>query len=95
LEEEVIRIRKPKEGEIFGSVIEMLGAEKVRVDCEDGITRLCRIPGKLKKKIWIRLNDVVLVKPWEVEPKTKADIVWRYTATEANWLKRKGYIRGD
>jgi len=92
-EQEIIRIREPKKGEIFGFVIEILGAGKLRVECEDGLTRMCRIPGKLRKKIWVRINDLVLVKPWEIEPKEKADIAWRYTATEANWMKRKGYIK--
>ncbi len=92
-EQEVIRIRKPKEGELFGIVIENLGSGKLRVDCDDGLTRLCRIPGKLRKRVWIRINDLILIKPWDIEPKEKADVIWRYTTTEANWLKRKGFIK--
>ena len=48
--------------------------------------------GKMKKRIWIREGDVVLVKPWEFQSDERADIVWRYTRTEANWLERRGYL---
>ena len=23
----------------------------------------------------------------------KADVIWRYTKTESNWLERKGYLK--
>lgn len=92
-EEEIRRIRKPQEGEQFGIAIAMLGAGKVTVDCEDGKTRLGRIRGKLRKRVWIRVGDVVLIKPWDIEPETKGDIMWRYTRTQSNYLKRKGIIK--
>ena len=46
--------------------------------------RLSRIPGKMKKRIWIREGDVVLIKPWDFQSDEKADVIWRYTRTEAN-----------
>jgi len=64
----------------------------LRVDCIDGIERLCRIPGKLRRRVWIRVGDLVVIKPWEIEPNKKADIVWRYTKTQAFYLKRQGRI---
>ena len=42
--------------------------------------------------IWIREGDVVLVKPWDFQSDQKADVIWRYTRTESNWLERKGYL---
>ncbi|MFQ6051456.1 MAG: translation initiation factor eIF-1A [Candidatus Hydrothermarchaeota archaeon] len=89
-ETEVIRVRLPKEGEILGFVIQMLGSNRVKVDCVDGVVRICRIPGKLKKKIWIREGDLVVIKPWEFQNE-KGDVIWRYTKPQANWLKNKGY----
>ncbi len=71
----------------------MLGAGKVTVECEDGKTRIGRIRGKIKKRKWIRPGDLVLLKPWIVQSDERADIVWRYQRTEANWLKRKGFIK--
>src|SRR5437773_848513 len=56
VEEEVVRVRMPrtKDGEILGIADQLLGASRVRVMCADGKSRLGRIPGKLKKRMWIR-----------------------------------------
>ena len=64
----------------------MLGANHVVVQCTDGVTRMCRIPGKIKKRIWIREGDVVIVVPWEFQDE-KADVIWRYTQPQVDWLQ--------
>ena len=71
----------------------LLGANRIKVRCIDGITRMGRIPGKMKKRIWIRQGDVVIVIPWEIENE-KADVVWRYTGPQVDWLQRKGFLKG-
>jgi len=91
--EEITRTRIPKENEVLGFVELMLGAGKLRVICEDGKTRICRIPGRLRKRVWIRVNDVVLVQPWKVQSDERGDVIHKYTPTQASWLKRKGYIK--
>jgi len=91
--EEEVRVKTPKEGELLGRVINMLGANRLLVECEDGKERICRIPGKLKKRVWTRVDDIVLLKPWEVQQDRRADIVWRYTKTQALVLKNKGYLK--
>ncbi len=48
------RIRTPRQGEVFGLVEMMLGADKIRARCDDGNTRVCRIPGRLRKRVWIK-----------------------------------------
>ncbi len=80
-----------EEGEILGTVTSMLGANRVVVRCVDGVTRMCRIPGKMKKRIWIREGDVVIVVPWEFQNE-KGDVVWRYTGPQVNWLEKKGFL---
>ncbi len=91
--EEEIRVRAPRRGEVLGVVEAMLGANKLKVRCQDGFLRICRIPGKLRKRVWIREGDIVLVKPWEIQGDKSADIKWRYTGTEAGWLKRRGILK--
>lgn len=93
LEEEIARIRIPKSGEILGVAVATLGAGKLTVECDDGFTRLCRIPGKIRKRVWVRVGDLVIVEPWKVQSNERADIVWRYTRTQADWLRKKGYIK--
>ena len=87
-QQEYRRVRTPKKGEIPGVVEQIMGHGKIKVRCADGNIRMTRIPGKMKKRIWIREGDVVLVKSDE-----KADVIWRYTRTESNWLERKGYLK--
>lgn len=92
-EEEVLRVRLPRHGEILGVVESMLGGNRLRVRCFDGKTRMGRIPGRIKKKVWIREGDVVIIIPWSFQDE-KAEVVFRYTAPQVAWLKRKGIWQG-
>ncbi|HIH10158.1 MAG TPA: translation initiation factor eIF-1A [Candidatus Diapherotrites archaeon] len=93
--EEIRKTRLPneKELEMFGLVIQMHGSDQVKVACNDGKERQCRIPGKLKKRVWIRQNDIVIIKLWDFQP-SKADIVWRFFGHQTEYLKREGRLKG-
>lgn len=93
-DEEVTRVRLPRkhEGEVLATVESLLGANKLRVRCMDGVVRLARIPGKIKKRVWIREGDVIIVVPWSFQDE-KADVVWKYRPPQVNWLERKGYLK--
>jgi translation initiation factor 1A len=96
LTQEEIEIRKiviPKEGEVLGVIEQMVGGDRVKVKCDDGCTRICRIPGRLRKRVWLNEGDLVLVAPWKVQSDERGDVVFKYTATQASWLKRKGYVK--
>jgi translation initiation factor 1A len=88
----VVRVRLPRGKEVVGMIEELLGASRFRVKCNDGRIRLCRIPGKFRKRIRLRVGDVVLVEPWTVESEDKGDVVWIYNKTHAAWLRKKGTI---
>ncbi|MBU3896691.1 MAG: translation initiation factor eIF-1A [Nanoarchaeota archaeon] len=92
-QQEIARIKMPRGNEQFGIVTAMLGAGKLHVDCEDGKKRLGRIIGKIKKRVWIRAGDLVILTPWVVQSDEKCDIKWKYTNTQANYLKRTGKIK--
>ncbi|MEM5797893.1 MAG: translation initiation factor eIF-1A [Candidatus Aenigmatarchaeota archaeon] len=92
VEEEPIRVRLPEGRQVLGVIEEMLGS-RFKVACTDGYKRICRIPGKFRKKANINIGDVVLIEPWEVESTEKGDILWIYTKTHATWLRNKGYIK--
>jgi translation initiation factor 1A len=96
LTQEEIEIRKimlPKEGEVLGVIEQMVGGDRIRVKCDDGNTRVCRIPGRLRKRVWLNEGDLVLVAPWKVQADERGDVVFKYTSTQASWLKRKGYVK--
>lgn len=92
-EEEYVRVRLPRknEGELFGIADQLLGASHLKVMCADGKSRMCRIPGKMKRRMWIREGDLVILKPWSFQNE-KADIKWRYTKTQAGYLSRRRLI---
>lgn len=91
--EEILRVKFPnkKEGEMFGIADQLLGASRIKVMCQDGKSRMGRIPGKIRKRMWIREGDLVIVRPWDFQD-DKADIVYRYTKTQSTYLSRKGMI---
>jgi translation initiation factor 1A len=91
--EELARVRTPraKDGEILGIADQLLGASRIKVMCEDGKSRIGRIPGKMKKRMWIRAGDLVILRAWEFQD-DKADILHRYTKTESTYLSRRGVI---
>ena len=62
-EEELKDMLLPVANDVIGIAKKMLGFDRVLVSCQDGKERLCRIRGKMKRRMWIRLGDVVLVSP--------------------------------
>ena len=91
-EEERRRMRLPKGTEVLGLVLGLMGGSRMKVACKDGKERMCRVPGKLKNRIWVREGDVVIVKPWEIEGDKKGDVIWRYFPLQARILKEEGKI---
>jgi len=83
----------PGEGQLLGVIEQFLGHERAKVICSDGVERLCRIPGKMKKRVWMRIGDVVLVAPWDFQP-TKGDILHRYSTDELKELAKRGLLKG-
>jgi len=91
-DEEGVKVRVPKRNEVIGVVQQMLGTGRLRVKCLDGKVRLCRIPGRMRKRVWIREGDIVLVELGDVQSDTKGDISYRYTQDQVRWLKRENYL---
>ena len=91
--EEVGRLPLPRRhrGEIFGIANQLLGAARIRVMCEDSVARMGRITGKMKKKMWIREGDLLIVRPWGFQ-EGKADILFRYSRTQSMYLSRRNLL---
>lgn len=94
-ESDLKEIRLPEEGEVFGRVLKIMGGENVMIKCTDGLTRRGRIRGKLKRRVWIRDNDIVIIAPWDFKDTEMGDIVWRFTLPQVEWLKEKSYVPRD
>ncbi len=83
------RARLPKKNEMFGIVEQRLGCSKMYVRCADNKIRICRIPGRFSRRLWVREGDLVLIEPWSVQGDKKADVVYRYTPAQKDWLFQK------
>ena len=89
------RIRVPlpnrKVNEMFAIADEILGGRRIRAVCEDGLSRISRIPGKMRRRQWVREGDLIVVQPWDFQD-GKANVCMRYTKTQSLYLSRKGVL---
>jgi translation initiation factor 1A len=83
----VQELKVPEGNELIGKVTRIAGATRFFVKCTDGKERVCTIPGRLRRKFWIKANDIVLVKPWVVQSDERGDIIWRYSMMDISKLK--------
>jgi len=77
-----------KNHEMFAIADQLLGGSRIHVVCEDKKSRMARIPGKMKRKARVRAGDLLIIRPWEIQDE-KADIVFRYSRTQASSLSRR------
>ena len=92
IEEEIRRVKLPRGNQTFGILDQRLGGSRAKVRCLDGKTRNCRIPGRLKRRLWVREGDLVLIEPWEFGGDEKGDIIFKYRKSQVNFLRNKGYL---
>jgi len=90
--EAIERVKLPRGNQVLGLLDSRLGASRCDVRCMDGKTRNCRIPGRLKRRLWVREGDIVLVEPWEFGGDEKGDILFKYRPTQVSWLEKRGYL---
>jgi len=89
------KVPVPKGKQVIGVIDELVGWAHAKVRCFDGKIRICRVPKKFSKKIWLVRGGYVLVDPWEIEGDKKGDIIYSYTDTEVEWLRKHGYIKPE
>ena len=70
----------------YAQIMKMLGNGRLEVFCFDGEKRQATIRGKLRKKVWMNLGDVVLVSLREYQNE-KCDVLHKYNPDEVRKLK--------
>ncbi len=85
------RMPDPTRREMFAIADQLLGASKMIVMCEDGKSRMARIPGKMKRRMWIKPGDLVIIRPWDIQD-DKADVRYRYIRNQAVNMSRRGLV---
>ncbi len=88
------RIRVPRGKEIIGTISQRLGGNRMDVQCTDGKTRNCRVPGRFKRTLWLRPKDVVLIEPWEHDNE-KGDVIFKYNPGQVFQLRKRGFIKSE
>ncbi|MBU0979617.1 MAG: translation initiation factor eIF-1A [Nanoarchaeota archaeon] len=92
-DEPVTRVRLPRGRETFGVLEQRVGGSRAKVRCLDGKNRICRIPGRLKRRLWVREGDIVLIEPWELSGETRGDIIFKYRGNQVAFLKARGHLK--
>lgn len=87
-----LKLPKKDENEMFAQVTQLCGSNQIKAMCDDSVERSCRIPGKLRKRVWLRTEDIIIVRLWDIEP-AKADVTWRYLKPQVAQLQRKGLLK--
>ena len=91
--EMIRRTPLPRQNQVIGICEQRVGGSRMKVRCMDGKTRICRIPGRLKRHLWIREGDVLLIEPWELSGDAKGDVVFKYRPIQVQALKKKGVLK--
>ena len=91
-EEELESMKLLAASDVLGTTVRMLGFDRILVRCQGGKERLCRVRGKLKRRVWVREGDIVLVSPWDFQSDKRGDIFWRYRKDQTEWLRSHRYL---
>ncbi len=87
-----VRARLPRKNQVLGVIEQRVGGSRMIIKCVDGKSRNCRVPGRLRRRLWLREGDIVIVKPWEFDNE-KGDVLYKYNPSQVHWLKKKGHLK--
>lgn len=78
-----------EDGQLYARVTKMLGNGRLLATGSDGVERMCKIRGSMRKREWVRVGDTVLVALRHYQDE-KADVVFRYNDAEVHRLRHLG-----
>lgn len=87
-----IRVKLPRGREVIGVLAQRVGDGRMLISCMDGKTRNCRVPGRLRREMWLREGDVVIIEPWEFDNE-KGDVLYKYSKAAIEKLKKDGLLK--
>lgn len=85
----------PDENSVVCIVEKILGGDHFLAKCTDGKKRITRIPGRFRRKLWIKEGDVVLIAPWDMQSESKADLLYKYSSSEVKKLIQEKIIPSE
>ena len=90
-EEAPPRVRMPRDRELIGKILQRYGGNRMEIKTTDGKARNCRVPGRYKRRLWLRPGDIVIIVPWE-DDDSKGDIIFKYYPSQVHQLRKKGIL---
>ena len=85
------RFRMPRGEQKIGVILQRYGGNRMEIQCSDGKVRNCRVPGRYKRRLWLRPKDIVMVVPWEDDDE-RGDIIYKYRPGEVAQLRKRGML---
>ncbi len=86
-----IPLPNEEEGTMLCVVTRNLGGGFLEVFCTDGETYKAWIPGRMRRREWMREGDVILFLPWGTRD-MKGEVVFRYRRNEVQKLIEMGLL---
>jgi len=87
----ITRVRMPRNKELIGIIVQRFGGNRMEIKATDGKTRNCKVPGRYRRRLWLRPKDIVLITPWEYDD-SKGEIIYKYPRAAINQLRKKGIL---
>lgn len=82
---------KDSKDQDYVKVVSLLGECRVKTEDRNGTERICNIRGKMRKRVWITANDIVLIGLRDFQD-DKGDIIHKYSLSEAKELVKRNEI---
>ena len=92
-EETLNNFGMPASDDMLGMAVKLMGFDRVLMECPDGYRHLCRIRGKMKRRVWVGQDDVVLTLPWNFQSDKRSDVIWRCTRAQVDILRKKDILK--
>lgn len=83
-----------EEGQEYAQITKILGSSRFECKCFDGQTRIGKVRGKMHKKVWIELGNLVIIGLRDYQDGT-GDIFHKFNDEESRKLKSLGELPGD
>ena len=94
--ERKLELCDPTDFQVYAQISKAFGSGRYNAKCFDGKERMAHARGVLKKKkIFVKVNDVVIVSLRDFGTDDKCDILYIYNDKEIKELKKLGEIPTD
>ena len=81
----------PDDTQEYAKIIKLLGDRRITVILDDQTEVLAVIPGKFRKRCWMKIGDIIIVSKREFQ-ESKYDVCYKYNEDEVRILAKNNEI---